>query len=717
MNKKLLLFIFSICSIFFSCEKEDAVSDKDDNQTKPSERSIKGNVEKGPFVSGSEIRFQELNESLNLTGSNFTGEILNNDGSFDLGKIDIKSNFGILSSTGYFYSETKGDLSNGMISLQAFVDVNSNTSFNLNIISHLKKDRVMNLVKSGELSFNEANKKVQKELLSCFGLDKYAESDFSSTSITSGNDEAGIIIAISSLILAGSTEAELTESLSYLRSDFTETGKFSDNCISFLNESKRYINTSEITKNLIKRYESLGKTITIKNLKKYIDWDNNGIAGDEYISDEEDHLYFEMDTLYVPALGGTFDVVVKSNGKFSFEKNGHNDDLPIEVSNTEIFEKGKINFDKEIVNDSIVRITVPTSTDYVKNPEKLKIYDLIGNLYTQIIISQDTNHDIEPVISESGKNHLQSLFYLISKTYQEFHTMEAFYTNCFMPNPNDYLQVKEWTAFYNHESSVASYSLQYQRNAYSLLNGTLKFLEESNKNTVIYDITKVLRCMFSIDIINFWETVLINDKDDPIYSKELTMDGVIEKYESHILECLSKFRSDKHTDIVSKIFFPNKDLPAIILARMYIYQGNYAKALDILNSNFAKNTLGSSRVDSWIQNSTEDIYFVHIKESRGTYISCVEDIESLPLASFSEVVLMRAECAYKMGNTALANEILTGFYQARGLELNNSDDTLTKLNTAWKSELKGSNTYFKFLKRNNLAQQELGINDSQLYFK
>ena len=55
MNKKLLLFIFSICSIFFSCEKEDAVSDKDDNQTKPSEKSIKGNVEKGPFVSGSEI--------------------------------------------------------------------------------------------------------------------------------------------------------------------------------------------------------------------------------------------------------------------------------------------------------------------------------------------------------------------------------------------------------------------------------------------------------------------------------------------------------------------------------------------------------------------------------------------------------------------------------------------------------------------------------------
>lgn len=72
----------------------------------------------------------------------------------------------------------------------------------------LKYQRIQKLVAGGE-KFAEANKQAQEELFAAFGLSDYAEVDASSYSITEGTDESAALIAISSMLLADRSEAEL----------------------------------------------------------------------------------------------------------------------------------------------------------------------------------------------------------------------------------------------------------------------------------------------------------------------------------------------------------------------------------------------------------------------------------------------------------------------------------------------------------------------------
>ena len=79
--------------------------------------------------------------------------------------------------------------------------------FRVNILTHLKYQRIMNLVENDKKSFSEANTQAQKELMSAFGLDKLSSKEVSNYSIASGTDEAAALIAISSMILEGRSEA------------------------------------------------------------------------------------------------------------------------------------------------------------------------------------------------------------------------------------------------------------------------------------------------------------------------------------------------------------------------------------------------------------------------------------------------------------------------------------------------------------------------------
>jgi hypothetical protein len=208
----------------FSCSDENNASNE---SLKPNTYNVCGKVEKGPFVSGTTITMQPLDANMSTLGTMFTTTIYDHSGNFSFGAKQLASQFADLSANGYFFNEVKGELSSGTLNLRAIVDLSDASSINVNILTHIKYQRVLNLIMQKGYSFSDANSQAQKELFATFGLEDYARNyDAANISIADGTDAAAALIAISSLILADREEAELTEYLHRLCMEFSVNGNF-----------------------------------------------------------------------------------------------------------------------------------------------------------------------------------------------------------------------------------------------------------------------------------------------------------------------------------------------------------------------------------------------------------------------------------------------------------------------------------------------------------
>lgn len=270
--KRILFLAMALALV--ACEKNP-----EEVTTQTKDYSVSGLVEKGPFVSGSTLNLQPLSEEFTPVGTNFHTDITDNDGSFNLGKISLEAPYATLSANGYFFNEVTGELSKGTLSLNAIVDLSNKSTVNVNLLTHLKYYRIQHLLGEGK-SFKDADKQAQEELFTAFGLQAFNSGDVSQYSITAGTDQAAALIAISSLVLVNRTEAQLTEYLSNLSKEFGDNGVFSSGTKDKIAADMTALDSKLdlIQDNIVKRYQDLGKNVTVKELYSYFDWDGDGVA-------------------------------------------------------------------------------------------------------------------------------------------------------------------------------------------------------------------------------------------------------------------------------------------------------------------------------------------------------------------------------------------------------------------------------------------------------
>jgi len=271
------LVLFLLTCAFSACE------DLYKPEAESKDYTVSGKVEKGPFISGSSINLQPMDSKLNPTGSSFSTLITDHAGNFSFGTTTLESPYAQLTANGYFYNEVTGVLSSGTLTLRALANIEEQSTVNVNILTHLKYSRIMDLVDKDNKTYAEANKQAQKELLTQFGLQRFADTDAANYSITSGTPEAGALVAISSLILKDRTEAQVTEYLAKLSKEFGETGAFSADTKAIIKNDQNSLlsDLRQIEKNIKARYQELGQTVTVDSLENYFDWDDDGIAGNE----------------------------------------------------------------------------------------------------------------------------------------------------------------------------------------------------------------------------------------------------------------------------------------------------------------------------------------------------------------------------------------------------------------------------------------------------
>nr|WP_299384908.1 hypothetical protein [Allomuricauda sp.] len=261
--KKVLLCL-ALIAVLAGCEKENSVDD-------PILKSnLSGAVQKGPFVNGTSIAINELEEDLSQTGKTFNTQITNSQGSFEINNVELASNFVHLQANGFYFNEILGEQSSAQLTLNAISDISHKTTINVNILSHLEKERVEYLIGKGS-SFKDAKAQAQNEVLDIFGFSSEASQSSELLDISQSGDNNAMLLAASVILNGYRTEGELTELLSNISGDLKEDGELDDSSLgSQLANHVGYLDVEEIRNNLETRYEELDIDAEIPNFEKYI---------------------------------------------------------------------------------------------------------------------------------------------------------------------------------------------------------------------------------------------------------------------------------------------------------------------------------------------------------------------------------------------------------------------------------------------------------------
>ncbi|UKK47905.1 hypothetical protein L6475_11890 [Prevotella sp. E9-3] len=384
------LFLFAVLAVSGCGDDDNDITKENggsgDSNFTPSELIVKGQVEKGPFISGSTINMQPMNDQLKAIGSTYSTTITDDAGSFTFSPEKFEQPYARLSVNGYFYNEYKGKLSNGQITLQSVVDLQDKATVNVNLLTHLKYQRIMNLVEEGK-SFKEANAQAQEELFRDFGLQKFNTTDASQFSVAAGTDEAAALIVFSSLLLGNRSEAEFTEYLAKLCADFADDGQFIEaNKAQFSKDLENLVDKLDnISKHLVERYKQLGRDITVKDLINYGDWDGNGVVGDE-AHDPSKPLNLSTDHIEAPAEGGTYQITFTSDVQLYLTPRKE------ETNSTEsercLTYVGSVSLEKELKDNQTLIVTIKPTESRSVWPTTVCLYDFMDNVVAKISISQ-----------------------------------------------------------------------------------------------------------------------------------------------------------------------------------------------------------------------------------------------------------------------------------------------------------------------------------------
>lgn len=233
-------------------------------------QKISGHVQKGPFVNGTTILMAELDSTLQQTGRNFNTQISNNSGSFEIANVVLTSSFVEFSANGYYYDEVKGSLSVAPLNLYALSDITDLTSVNVNILTHLEKQRVDYLISQNN-TFAEAKKTAQAEIMAIFGITLSGMSNSETLDISVNSEGNAILLAISIMLQGNRSVGDLTELLANINNDIRTDGKMdSQSIMTSLRNSTKELVLPSIRSNLESRYQALGISATIPDFEKYI---------------------------------------------------------------------------------------------------------------------------------------------------------------------------------------------------------------------------------------------------------------------------------------------------------------------------------------------------------------------------------------------------------------------------------------------------------------
>ena len=682
----------------------------------PQTYNVSGKVEKGPFVSGSTITIQPMDGHLQGLGSMYSSTIQDHEGSFSFGSKSFDSPYAELTATGYFFNEVEGELSEGMLTLKALVDLSDNATVNVNILTHLKYQRIQKLVAGGE-KFAEANKQAQEELFAAFGLSDYAEVDASSYSITEGTDESAALIAISSMLLADRSEAELTEYLSKLSSEFSAEGKFTAATKQEMKDDRKYLSKKldDIKANVISRYENLGVNVDVKELTRYFDWDDDGKAGNETLQAGE-QVTLDVTELQVPNEGGMYKVHITSPIPLYLEQPKDDWDGPVDVITPETFFKEM--YDGLMENNVL---TLQLSPLRARKPKSLSVnlYDCLGNVMGTVRITQEGDKNMPlPRLGRDAKSVVASIASQLGQAFSELNFIHQHYHY-----NKDFATVKQLSS----SSSV----IENPWETFWRSNNNLLFFKEAESRElgVWKHYFNTFFAMYYYYMVTAWGNIPYIDHrinlEESLNIVQVSQNKILDNLTDSLklaVDNLEEKRNESLSSDANDYFFLSKDVARILLADIYMYRGNYTEAEKLLGkvvSNGYYSLDASNYSDKqtitnlWNNGSGREIIFASKYEILTRAEITLGHPSVVPVMNYTEVMLSYAEALYKTGNEPEAKKRLGEVLNAKGISVSDRD-LITQITEARMQLLLYGLGNWAFLKRNGLGEKVYGVETYRL---
>lgn len=716
LKKAVVVVTIGMMAMLQSCSSNDDL----DGYT-PTNFNVGGKVEKGPFVRGTAIQMQPLDADLDETGESFTSTITDNEGTFTFGSKLLKSPYVKLSASGYYFNEVTGELSKGTLALNAVANLQNAADVNLNILSHLKYQRVMDLVAKDGKSFKEANNQAQEEVLKTFGLEKYAKTDVNHFSITSGTDEAAALIAVSSLILYNRSEAQITEYLSQLSEEFAEDGNFSETTKLQIRKDMFSLESKlpQIAENIKKRYQEMGKEVAVKNLIYYFDWDGDGTAGNE-IAPENHPVSLETNNINVPMEGGSYEVKVNTTVPVYLERPSIPSDDKYDnltsVPGMGIYETGSgsepcINYTKEL-NNNILKVVVKAASFRKEQAVSIPLYDGMGNVVASLNLTQQANPNAGIIVPRLGSDGISCVFGFMESLANAV-TLEA-------QMNYRYTKIINAPSFVAPIRSSESNIHDCWINSYQALNRIASLYRADAMYRAVYSpYLNVYRDLCYYQMLIWWGGVVVmpnagfGSYADPSRTSE---SSILQMLEEELVEAIRNLDEKKCVAFATNAndaLFVSKDVARILLAKVYMYQQKWAAASDLLQKVVDKNIYSMEKVPTKYTSESKDLilalmFGIGSRASRVNVDGSPEEV--VPIMTTTDVKLLYAECQIHLGNNAKASKYISEVGNINGISGTNvSVEGIKQLRKSLKLQ-----DYFAFLKRNGLAMKELGLEKYQL---
>ncbi len=266
---KILTLILSNLVIFLffpSCDRNDNESELVDIFL----IDFAGYVQKGPFIAGSSITISELTSDLQPSGKVFITQIDNNSGKFELLNVELESQFVHLKADGFYFNERTGELSEAQLTLHSLVDITDLESFNINVLSHLEKDRILELMDTG-MEFAEAKRKAKNDILGIFDFVSSEQLNSEQMDIASSGEDNAILLAVSIILQGDRPTSEFSNLISQLSLDIRGDGVLDNESIGTdLINGINYADLQKIRLYIEERYDGFGIEYEIPNFEKYI---------------------------------------------------------------------------------------------------------------------------------------------------------------------------------------------------------------------------------------------------------------------------------------------------------------------------------------------------------------------------------------------------------------------------------------------------------------
>ena len=230
------------------------------NPVQPLKKEVfSGYVQKGPFINGSGVTISELDASFNQTGRSYSTTVADNSGSFEQKNIELVSNYVQLKADGYYFNEVSGASSSGQLTLYAIADISQVNSANINVLTHLEKSRVEYLIKQKGLTFADAKKQAQTEVLKVFSLALPVNASSESMNLSAEGANNAMLLAVSCILQGTLSTADMVELMANIITDIKTDGTLDNASFgSQLIDNARLISLPLVRQHLVAKYAELG---------------------------------------------------------------------------------------------------------------------------------------------------------------------------------------------------------------------------------------------------------------------------------------------------------------------------------------------------------------------------------------------------------------------------------------------------------------------------